>query len=104
MGVPQHLELSWHPGPDGLMIVNRPRCAHRNDHVEVCGFRKLNLDVWRWEAVLRYDLVYDKIKSSVRQSLTHEPRSADVIMLDQQGAHGQSLIWIQTISSLDFTM
>jgi hypothetical protein len=98
MGVPQHLELSWHPRADRLMIINRPGCAHGNDHVEGAGLRKLNLDVWRWKTVFWHDLVQNKIKSALRQPFTHKARSADVIMLDQQRAHGQSLIRIRTIS------
>jgi len=38
-----------------------------------------------------------EIRASVGQPLSHKAGRANVIMLNQQGVHGLSLIWILTI-------
>jgi hypothetical protein len=39
----------------------------------------------------------DEVEAAVGQSLSHVARRADVIMLDEQDAHGSSLVWTRTI-------
>ena len=87
MCVAQHLELRWHPGPDRFVIVDRPGRAHRNDCVEVSRVWKLDLDIGRQETVFPHDPVQDEVQATVGQPLSNKARCADVIMLNQQGAH-----------------
>ena len=49
-----------------------------------------------------HNLVHNKIKPKIGQPFSNEAWSADVIVLDQQGAHGPSLIWIRMIGVLGF--
>jgi hypothetical protein len=69
------------------MIIDRPRCAHGNDEVELCGVGKLSLDIGRQEMVFGHYLMQHDVEPSICQPLSHEPGRADVIMQNQQGAH-----------------
>ena len=61
VGLTQHGELWQHPRPNGFMIIDRPRSAHGDDHIEVRRLWELCLDVGRLEATLRHDLVYGQV-------------------------------------------
>ena len=75
------------------MIINGPRRSHGNDRVEICRVWKLDLNIGRKETVCLHYFVHDQVDVAIGQSLSHKARSANVIMLNKQDAHGPSLIW-----------
>ena len=82
------------------MIINGPRRSHGNDRVEICRVWKLDLNIGREETIFPHYLVHHEVETAIEQPLSYEARSANVIMLNKQGAHGLSVIWILTIGSL----
>ena len=86
----QPLELGQQPVPDRRVVPGTPGRSHRHEDVEVTGIGEIEGLIGLTEVLGRHDNLLDDLETPMGQALGNWPRRADVIVLQDQGAHGGS--------------